>query len=115
MTGMAKTMWQQVIDAAEKYNAPGQFTAFIGFEWTSMPNGNNLHRNVIFRDGRDKADQVVPFSSTTASTPRSCGSGWLHYEQKTGGHLLAIPHNGNLSSGLMFDDVTFGRQEAAGP
>ena len=108
MTELTKTMWQREIDAAEKYNEPARFTAFIGYEWTSMPNGNNLHRNVIFRDGGDKASQIVPFSQYDSFDAEDLWKWMAAYEQKTGGKVLAIPHNGNLSSGLMFDDVTFG-------
>src|SRR4029453_15008298 len=61
-TAMAKTMWQRLTAAAEKYNEPGRFTPLIGFEWASSPTGNNLHRNVIFRDGKDKADTIIPLS-----------------------------------------------------
>ena len=111
MTELTKTMWQRVIDAAEKYNEPGRFTAFIGYEWTSMPNGNNLHRNVIFRDGGDKASQIVPFSQYDSFDAEDLWKWMAVYEQKTGGKVLAIPHNGNLSSGLMFDDVTFGSKK----
>jgi len=107
MTGLKKSMWQRVTEAAEKYNSPGLFTAFIGFEWTSMPNGNNLHRNVIFRDGKDKADTIVPFSQYDSFDPEDLWKWMATYEQNTGGQLLAIPHNGNLSLGLMFDDVTY--------
>ena len=73
----ARPMWQRNTAAAEKYNEPGRFTAFIGFEWTSAgPDGNNLHRNVIFRDGKDKADQIIPLSSYDTVDPEDCGSGW---------------------------------------
>jgi Protein of unknown function (DUF3604) len=68
-TAMAKTVWQRIIAAAEKYNAPGQFTAFIGFEWTSGPNGDNLHRNVICRNGKSKADQIIPLSYYDTGDP----------------------------------------------
>ena len=105
-TGLAKSMWEKLTSAAEQYNAPGQFTALIGYEWTSNPNGNNLHRNVIFRDGKAKADQIVPFSQYDSLDPEDLWSWMAAYEDKTGGRLLAIPHNGNLSNGLMFDDVT---------
>ena len=99
-------MWHELTDAAERHNAPGLFTALIGFEWTQQPNGNNLHRNVIFRDGKDKADQIVPVSAYDVRDPEDLW-GWMEaYEQKTGGRAMAIPHNGNLSNGLMFDDVT---------
>ena len=103
---LARSMWQRITAAAEQYNEPGRFTAFIGFEWTSTPNGNNLHRNVIFRDGKDKADQIIPFSQYDSIDPEDLWTWMASYEQKTGGKLLAIPHNGNLSNGLMFDDVT---------
>ena len=111
LTELKKTMWERETAAAEKYNSPGLFTAFIGFEWTSMPNGDNLHRNVIFRDGKDKADQIVPMSQYDSFDPEDLWSWMADYERKTGGKLLAIAHNGNLSSGLMFDDVTFGSKK----
>jgi hypothetical protein len=111
MPELAAEMWTKIIAAAEKYNEPGQFTAFIGFEWTSQPNGNNLHRNVIFRDGGDRASQVVPFSQYDSFDPEDLWAWMDDYEKKTGGRLLAIPHNGNLSNGLMFDDVTFTSKE----
>jgi hypothetical protein len=107
MPELVAEMWQKVIDAAEHYNRPGQFSAIIGYEWTSMPNGNNIHRNVIFRDGGDKAAQVVPFSQYDSFDPEDLWAWMAAYEEKTGGRLLAIPHNGNLSNGLMFDDVTY--------
>jgi len=107
MTELKKTMWERETEAAEKYNSPGLFTAFIGFEWTSMPDGNNLHRNVIFRDGKDKADTIVPFSQYDSFDSEDLWKWMADYEKNTGGKLLAIPHNGNLSLGLMFDDVTF--------
>jgi Protein of unknown function (DUF3604) len=107
MTGLKKTMWERITAAAEKYNSPGLFTAFIGFEWTSMPEGNNLHRNVIFRDGKDKADTIVPFSQYDSFDPEDLWKWMADYEKNTGGKLLALAHNGNLSLGLMFDDVTY--------
>lgn len=96
--------WQETIDAAETYNEPGRFTAFIGYEWTSLVKGANMHRNVIFRDNGDRATQVVPF---TVLPPGSANPvdlwKWMDaYEKKTGGSVLAIPHNGNLSNGIMF-------------
>jgi hypothetical protein len=103
---MVAPAWQRITAAAEKYNEPGRFTAFIGYEWTSDPQGNNLHRNVIFRDGKDKADQIIPFSAADSLDPEELWAWMATYEKKTGGRLLAIPHNGNLSNGLMFDDVT---------
>lgn len=99
--------WQLNNAAAEKYNEPGRFTAFIGFEWTSMPKGNNLHRVVVFRDGEDKANRTLPFSQYDSPNPEDLWKYMAAYEKETGGHLLAIPHNGNVSSGLMFADVDF--------
>jgi len=105
-TGMASSYWKQSTTAAEKYNEPGLFTAFIGFEWTSSPGLANLHRNVIFRDAKDKADTIVPFSSFESVDPEKLWEFMAAYEKNTGGKLLAIAHNGNISDGLMFDDVT---------
>ncbi len=110
-SGMSKTYWQRETAAAEKYNEPGLFTAFIGFEWTSMPGGNNLHRNIIFRDNKDKADQIVPISSYDTTDPERLWEWMAEYEKKTGGKMLAIAHNGNISNGLMFDDITLTTKE----
>ena len=104
---LTRTMWQRLTAAAEEYNEPGRFTAFIGYEWTASPGGNNLHRNVVFRDGKEKADQVIPMSNYDSSDPEDLWKWMDAYETRTGGRLLAIPHNGNLSNGLMFDDITF--------
>ena len=100
-----KNAWQDNVAAAEQYNEPGRFTAFIGYEWTSNTGGNNLHRNVIFRDNADKANQVVPFTTEAplgSDNPRDLWKWMTAYEQKTGGSVLAIAHNGNLSNGRMF-------------
>jgi Protein of unknown function (DUF3604) len=100
-----KGAWQETIAAAEKYNEPGRFTAFIGYEWTSNTGGNNLHRNVIFRDNGDKASQVEPFTVYPpfgSDNPRELWKWMEAYERKTGGSVLAIAHNGNLSNGRMF-------------
>jgi hypothetical protein len=105
-TGLDRTMWARMTEAAERHNNPGAFTALIGYEWTAGPQGNNLHRNIIFRDGKEKADQVVPFGSYDSEDPEDLWAWMERYEASTGGKLLAIPHNGNLSNGLMFDDVT---------
>lgn len=104
---MTETVWQKVVENADKYNKPGVFTAFHGFEWTSMPDGNNMHRVVIFRDGADKTSQVLPFSMYDSVDPEALWDYLIGYEEKTGGRVLAIPHNGNLSNGLMFDTETY--------
>lgn len=106
--------WQETIAAAEGFNDPGRFTAFIGYEWTSNTGGNNLHRNVIFRDNGDKASQVEPFTVYPpfgSDNPVELWKWMEAYETKTGGNVLAIAHNGNLSNGLMFPVVEeFGKK-----
>ena len=100
-----KNLWEKVIDDAEAFNDPGRFTAFIGFEWTSLIKGNNMHRVVMMRDGAVRARQVVPFTMTApqgSPDPRDLWKYLAKYENKTGGEVLAIAHNGNLSNGIMF-------------
>nr|WP_239468596.1 DUF3604 domain-containing protein [Microvirga arvi] len=108
-----RAAWQETIAAAEQYNEPGRFTAFIGFEWTSNTGGNNLHRNVIFRDNGDRASQVEPFTvypPLGSDNPADLWKWMEAYQNKTGGSVLAIAHNGNLSNGRMFPIVeTFGK------
>ena len=105
--------WQEIIAADEAYNEPGRFTAFIGYEWTALSKGNNLHRNVIYRDNGDKASQVDPFTCIPpqgSADPVELWKWMAAYEQKTGGSVLAIAHNGNLSNGEMFPVVeAFGK------
>ncbi|MEJ2383023.1 MAG: DUF3604 domain-containing protein [Xanthomonadales bacterium] len=99
------SIWEKVVDAAEQFNEPGRFTAFIGFEWTSLDAGNNLHRNVIFREGAAKAGQVVPFTTQApvgSTDPLELYKYLENYEARTGGSALALAHNGNLSNGVMF-------------
>ena len=100
-----ESIWERVVDAAERFNDPGKFTAFIGFEWTSLVAGNNLHRNVIFREGAAKAGQVVPYTTQApvgSTDPLDLYAYLENYEAKTGGSALALAHNGNLSNGIMF-------------
>ena len=100
-----RSIWDKVVDAAERFNKPGSFTALIGFEWTSLDAGNNLHRNVIFREGAEKAGQVVPYTTQApvgSTDPLKLYEYLENYESKTGGSALALAHNGNLSNGIMF-------------
>jgi hypothetical protein len=108
LPALAKSAWVRAVAAADKYNDPGRFTAFIAFEWSPNPGGNNLHRNVIFRDDGDKASQVLPFTQFESQDPEKLWQYLSDYEHKQGGQVLAIPHNSNLSGGLMFSDKTFG-------
>ncbi|MEZ4281520.1 MAG: DUF3604 domain-containing protein [Myxococcota bacterium] len=100
-----RSVWQRVIENAERHDAPGRFTAFVGYEWSSMPRGANLHRIVVFADGAEKASQVVPFRSIDSSDPEALWKYLADYERRTGGRALAIPHNSNLSAGRMFELV----------
>ncbi len=104
---LTRSLWERQTATIEKYNDPGRFTALIGYEWTSNNTGNNLHRNVIYRDGKARADQALPFTTTESENPEDLWKWMQAYEEKTGGSLLAIPHNGNLSNGLMFAVETF--------
>lgn len=101
------SIWEQTNAFAEAANKPGQFSAFAGFEWTSMPNGDNLHRVVIFRDGASKTTRVAPFSALDSQNPEDLWHYLANYEKKTGGDVIAIPHNGNGSNGRMFSKTTF--------
>lgn len=102
---VSRTVWEREIAFAEKYNEPGRFTAFVGFEWTSIATQEtpgNLHRVVIFKDGAEKAGQVLPFSAADSIDPEKLWEYMAAYEEKTGGSVLAIAHNGNVSNGQMF-------------
>ncbi len=99
---LTTSVWQEQIATVERYNQPGKFTALIGYEYTSLPKGNNLHRIVIFRDGADKVSRITPFSSISSQNPEKLWAFLSNYEQTTGGKVLAIPHNGDVSNGLMF-------------
>ena len=98
-----KSVWKSNMETIEDYNEPGKFTAFHGFEYTLMQGGNNLHRNVIFRDGADKVGKISPLDPTYKATPDEIWNFMEAYEKSTGGRVLAIPHNSNLSNGLMFE------------
>jgi hypothetical protein len=98
-------VWEEITETADRFNEPGRFTALIGFEWTSIPKGNNLHRNVILRDNGERARQVTPMTTQPplgSQDPLDLYQ-WLEdYEKRTGGQAFALSHNGNLSNGWMF-------------
>jgi len=105
----ARSLWIRNTAIADKYNEPGRFTTLIGYEWTSNAGGgDNLHRNVIYRDGKDKADMVLPYTTFQSENPEDLWKWMAAWEKTTGGKMLAIPHNGNLSNGRMFALTTFG-------
>lgn len=97
-----RTVWERYIEIAKEYNDPGTFTSIIGYEWTSTENGNNLHRNVLYRDGGNLAKQLLPYTTTESFNPEDLWKWMTQYEEKTGGQVLTIAHNGNLSNGIMF-------------
>lgn len=106
-TGMVQAIWHDFVETADKFNEPGVFSAMTGFEWTSMPDGNNIHRVVVFADGADKTSQVVPFSLLDSQDPQDLWKYMEGYEAKTGGRVLAHVHNGNLSNGTAFGITQF--------
>jgi hypothetical protein len=95
-------LWASAAAVADKFNEPGLFTAFVGYEWTSMISGDNLHRVVIYKDGAEVASKRVPFSAQDSTDPEDLWSALSAYEESTGGEVLAIAHNGNVSNGRMF-------------
>ena len=99
---LARTIWDRYVKTADQFNEPGRFTALIGYEYTSNYKTNNLHRNVIYRDGSERVRQIMPFSANDSENPEDLWPTLQAYEDKTGGQVLAIPHNGNLSGGMMF-------------
>ncbi|MFT4520425.1 MAG: hypothetical protein ACI9JM_002828 [Halioglobus sp.] len=95
-------VWKEAAAAPERHNKPGVFTAFVGYEWTSMIDGNNLHRVVLFRDDAEKATKLPPYSALDSRDPEDLWNALASYEEQTGGNVMAIPHNGNISNGYMF-------------
>jgi hypothetical protein len=98
-----QSVWEEVGANAERHNEPGKFTAFVGYEWTfNAPGAPSLHRNILFRDGTDLTNQVLPFRGSDSTNVKNLWKYLAGYEEQTGGQVLAIPHNGNLSNGAMF-------------
>jgi hypothetical protein len=94
--------WVESTRIADAHNSPGTFTALIGWEWSAIPAGANLHRVVFTQADAQTAQQFIPFSSSTSSYPEDLWS-WLETTSaKTGADFVAIPHNSNISRGFMF-------------
>ena len=104
---LARTIWDKYVETADAFNEPGRFTALIGYEYTSNYKTNNLHRVVVYRDDSARVRQIMPFPSTVSENPEDLWKSLQAYESKTGGQVLAISHNGNLSGGMMFSLTTF--------
>jgi hypothetical protein len=102
---LVRDAWRKYTALADRYNEPGRFSAIIGYEYTTR-GGFNLHRNVLFRGDAATANQTVPFSQFDSQNPEDLWRELEAFENRSGGDVLAIPHNGNLSNGLMFSDKT---------
>jgi hypothetical protein len=113
-TGPYRSTWDAIIRAADEANEPGLFTAMIGYEWTSTTGGNNLHRVVIYRDSGNRAGLLEPYTTMEpfgSDNPADLWKWMARYEERTGGQILAVAHNGNLSNGIMFpEEKAFGRR-----
>ena len=101
---VSKSVWAEVVKAADANYHPGKFTTFVGFEWTANPDNRNLHRVVVFRDAQHLP--VMPLSSNDSEDPEALWR-WLDTQRAKGSTVLAIPHNGNASDGRMFESVKF--------
>jgi len=101
----AQSVWGRYLEIAEKYNDPGRFTTIIGYEWTPTTGGDNLHRNILYRGDADQARQMLPYTVTESDNPEDLWKWMEAYEDKTGGQVLALAHNGNLSNGIMFPEI----------
>lgn len=99
---LKQSVWDEITRLADQHDRPGVFSALIGYEWTSMPDGDNLHRVVVYADGAEKAARLTPVSAFDGDRPEDLWAFLERYEKTTGGRVLAIPHNSNLSNGRMF-------------
>ncbi|PTX44865.1 uncharacterized protein DUF3604 [Christiangramia gaetbulicola] len=103
-----ETAWNKTIDAAEQFYRPGEFTTFTAYEWTvNAGGGDNLHRNIIYKEGGDQARDILPFTTFESEDAKKLWEWMANYEAKTGDKLLAIPHNGNMSNGRMYEEQQF--------
>jgi hypothetical protein len=106
-TKLFRSVWDRQIAAAEEAYEPGRFTSFIGYEWTSLIQGNNMHRVVIMRDGGERARLMAPYTTQAPAgspDPRDLWEWMAEYEDATNGDVLALAHNGNLANGIMFPE-----------
>ncbi len=97
-----RSTWERYVETADRYNEPGRFTAMIGYEWTPTYSGDKLHRNVLYRGSAETARQLMPYTAADSINPQDLWKWMQRYEEQTGGQVLALAHNGNLSNGQMF-------------
>jgi hypothetical protein len=99
---VTRTVWGEIMDAAERHNEPEKFTTFLGWEWSSTPGGANLHRVIFIREGKQTGEQFIPYTSFDSFKPEELWQWLAVTSEKTGANFIAIPHNSNISKGLMF-------------
>ena len=112
LNGVVMDVWQDIIETADRHNDPGKFTTFIGWEWTSMPDKNNLHRIVFMDQDKEIAKQFQPYGAIEESSNAPTKNqnpeqlwAWLEEKSQLGTDFIAMPHNSNISNGLMFSTV----------
>jgi hypothetical protein len=105
-TKTSEETWREITATADRHNDAGNFTALIGWEWSSTPIGSNLHRVIFTPDGAETANQFIPFSSLESQYPEDLWQWLAHTSEKTSARFVSIPHNSNISKGYMFPDRT---------
>ncbi|MFT4520999.1 MAG: hypothetical protein ACI9JM_003410 [Halioglobus sp.] len=100
------TAWSEIVDSAERHNKPGEFTTLIGWEWSSIPVGVNLHRIVFTPDSGDKAKQFLPYGSDQSQYPEDLWTFLEETQEATGARFIAMPHNSNISKGYMYAETS---------
>ena len=103
---ISANVWNEAIRTADAHNEPGTFTTLIGWEWSSIPAGANLHRVVFTSADASTAAQFHPYSSTESAYPEDLWAWLEETSQRTGAEFVAIPHNSNISKGYMFDETS---------
>ena len=110
-----KEVWSEVCSLADQHNIPGEFTAFIGYEWTPMSGSlrsPNFHRNVLYAGSEAEACIKLPFTVQDSENVEDLWAYLEDYERRTGSRVLAIPHNGNLTNGKMFELTQYDGSDA---
>jgi hypothetical protein len=95
-------VWSEIMAAADRHNEPGKFTAFMGWEWSSTPQGQNLHRVIVMKGNKENGSKFIPYTSLDSDRPEDLWDWLKKTSEEVGTDFLAIPHNSNISGGLMF-------------